>query len=141
MISKATQFVVPLANKPGTLARLCSVLGDAQVNIIGVFVPETEGTAQAARVMVVDVDTARATLRKAKIRFSEEEVLDVELDNRPGAFGELAGKLSKEKINITHAYATTAPFARARVVVAVSDIRKAMKALKEKNVWDLSPPK
>jgi hypothetical protein len=141
MISKATQFVVPLVNRPGTLARLCSVLGDAQVNIIGVFVPEARGTAQAARVMVVDVAAARVALRKAKIRFSEEEVLDVELDNRPGAFGEFARKLAEKKVNITHAYATTSPFARARVVVAVSDIRKALAALKQKNIWNQSPSK
>jgi len=141
MISKATQFVVPLANKPGTLARLCSVLGDAQVNITGIFVPEARGTAQQARVMVVDVAGARAALKKAKIRFSEEEVLNVELDNKPGAFAELAGKLSQHKINITHAYATTAPFARAGVVVAVSDIDKALTALKQKNIWDLGPSK
>ena len=141
MISKVTQFVVPLTNKPGTLANLCSVLGDAEVNIIGVFVPEAKGTAQGARVMVVDVAGARAALRKAKISFSEEEVLDVELDNRPGAFAEFTGKLAQRKINITHAYATTSPFARARVVVAVSDIEKALAALKQKNVWDLSPPK
>jgi hypothetical protein len=141
MISKATQFVVPLANEPGTLARLCSVLGDAKVNITGVFVPEARGTAQQARVMVVDVAGARAAFKKAKIRFSEEEVLNVELDNKPGAFAELAGKLSQQKINITHAYATTAPFARAGVVVAVSDIERALKALKEKNIWDLGPSK
>jgi len=141
MISKATQFVVPLANKPGTLARLCSVLGDAGVNIVGVFIPEAKGRAQAARVMTVDVAAARAALRKAKIHFSEEEVLNVELDNKPGAFGEFAGKLAEKKINITHAYATTAPFARAGVVVAVSDINKALAALKQRKIWDLSPPR
>ncbi len=42
MITKATQFVVPLANKPGTLERLCSVLGEAEVNIIALFAPEKE---------------------------------------------------------------------------------------------------
>ena len=141
MISKATQFVVPLANKPGTLARLCKVLGDAEVNITGFFVPEAKGRAQAARVMVVDVAAARAALKKVKIRFSEEEVLNVELDNKPGAFAELAGKLTRKKINITHAYATTAPFARAGVVIAVSDIGKALAALKEKKIWDLNPPR
>jgi len=139
MISKATQFVVPLANKPGTLAKLCAVLGDAGVNIVGVFAPEAKGTA-LARVMVVDVARARAALKTAKIRFSEEEALKVELDNKPGAFGELAGKLAKKKINIRYAYATTAPFARANVVVAVSDIDKAMEALKQKKIWDLPLP-
>ncbi len=140
MITKATQFVVPLANRPGTLSKLCSVLGDAQVNITGVFVPEARGRAQAARVMVVDVAGARAALKKAKIRFSEEDVLNIELDNRPGAFAELAGKLAERKVNIKHAYATTAPFARAGVVVAVSDMGKALAALKQKNIWDLNPP-
>ena len=81
--------------------------------------------------MVVDLDGARAALKEAKIRFSEEEVLDIELDNRPGAFAELAGKLARAKINIRFAYATTSPFARARVIVAVSDVAKALRALGE----------
>jgi hypothetical protein len=130
MISKAVQLVVPLANEPGTLARLCSVLGEAKVNIIAVNAPETRGEGKA-RVMVVDLDGARAALKGAKIRFSEEEVLDVELDNRPGAFAELAGKLARAKININHAYATTSPFARARVVIAVTDAAKALAVLGE----------
>jgi hypothetical protein len=128
LISKATQLVVALADKPGTLAALCSVLGNAQVNIIAIYAPEANGKGKA-RVMVVDLAGAKAALKDAKIKFSEEDVLDVELDNKPGAFAELAGKLAKARINITYAYATTAPFARARVVIAVSDTAKALKAL------------
>lgn len=128
MISRAKQLVVPLVDKPGTLAKLCSVLGDAKVNIIAFYAPETKRQGRA-RIMVVDLTGARAALRDAKIKFSEEEVLDVELDNRPGAFAELAGKLVRAKINIEYAYATTAPFARARVVVKVSDVPKALAAL------------
>ena len=129
MISRAIQLVVPLADKPGTLADLCSVLGSAEVNIIAVFAPEAKGTGMV-RVMVVDLEVARSALREAKISFSEEEVLDIELDNRPGAFAELAGKLARAKINIRYAYATTAPFARARVVMAVPDVTKALAVLK-----------
>lgn len=130
MISKATQFVILLADKPGTLAEVCSVLGETGVNITAVFAPETKGEGEV-RVMVHDVDAGRAALKAAKIKFSEEDVLDVELDNRPGAFGELAGKLAKAGINIRHAYATTAPFARAKVVIAVPDVGKALAALQE----------
>jgi len=140
MISRVTQFVVPLANKPGTLSKLCSVLGDAQVNIIGIFAPEAKGTGKA-RIMVVDAVGTRAALKKAKIPFSEEDALNVELDNEPGAFGELAGKLAQKGINIRYAYVTTGPFARARVVIAVSDIDKAIVALKPRNVWNLNPRK
>jgi hypothetical protein len=130
LISKAIQIVVPLVNKPGVLADLCSVLGEAGINIIAVFAPEAKGRGKV-RVMVVadDLNRARAVLKGAKVRFSEEEVLDVEMDNRPGAFGELAGKLGRAKIDIRYAYSTTSAFARARVIVAVPDINKAMAVL------------
>ena len=123
-------MVVPLANKPGTLAELCSALGKAAVNIIAISAPEAKGRGRVG-VMVVDLDGARAALKEAKIRFSEEEVLDIELDNKPGAFAELAAKLARAKINIRLAYATTSPFARARVIVAVPDVAKALRALGE----------
>ena len=131
MISKAVQLVVPMAYRPGSLAKVCSVLGRAGVNIIAISAPEVRGRG-AIRVMGVDLGGARAALRKAKVRFSEEEVLDVELDNRPGAFAELSGKLARAKINIRHAYATTSPFARARVIIAVPDPDKALSILEKK---------
>ncbi len=130
MISKAIQFDVPLANRPGTMSRLCSALGKKGVNIVAILIPEAKDT-QKARVVVHvdDLGATREVLRRERIEFSEEEVLDVEMDNRPGAFGELAGKLAEAKINIRYAYATTAPFARARVIVAVSDISRGLAVL------------
>jgi hypothetical protein len=130
MISKAIQLVVPLTNKPGAMWKLCSALGRKRINIIAILVPEAEEK-QKARVMVNtdDLDAARDLLKREKIRFSEEEVLDIEMDNRPGAFGELAGKLARARINIRYAYATTSPFGRARVVIAVPDAAKALKVL------------
>ena len=128
MILRATQLLVPLPNKPGTLANLCSVLGKAQVNIVGISAQESKGEG-VVRVLIDDAPAAKTALREAKIRYSEEEVLDVELDNRPGAFGELLGKLAKANINVNHTYATTAPFARARVVIAVPDAAKALSVL------------
>lgn len=62
MISKATQLVVPLADKPGTLAELCSVLGDVKVNIIAIDAPQAKEKGDV-RMMVVDLPEARAALR------------------------------------------------------------------------------
>lgn len=129
-MSKATQLVVPLANKPGTLANLSSVLGRANVNITGILAPEAKGKGKV-RLMVDDLDAAKAALKEAKIRFSEEEVLVIELDNRPGAFGRLAAKLAQSGINIRYAYATTSPYAYARVVASVPDVAKALRVLGE----------
>jgi len=132
MISKATQFVVPLANKPGTMSKLCSALGEEGVNIIAIFIPEAD-VRHKARVLVKtdDLDKAREVLKRTKIQFSEEEVMDVEMDNRPGAFGELAGKLASAKINIKYTFATTSPFARARVVMSVTDVARALTTLEK----------
>ena len=58
-------------------------------------------------------------------------MLEVDVDNRPGAFGEVAGRLAKSKINIDYVYVTTSPYGRARVVMGVHDLAKALRALGE----------
>ena len=128
MISKVKQLVVPLADSPGTLAELCGALGDEKINILAILAPEAKGEG-LVKVMVDDLPRARSTLKGAKIRFSEEEALDVELDNRPGAFGKLAARFAAAKINISYAYATTTAFGRARVVVGVPDVARALAVL------------
>jgi hypothetical protein len=134
MISKAVQFVIPLTNRPGSMSKLCSELGEKGVSIIAIIVPEGNKE-QVTRVMVKadDLGIARDALKRERIEFSEEEVLDIEMDNRPGAFGELAGKLAKARMNIKYAYATTAPFARARVVIAVPDVSKGLAVLTDES--------
>lgn len=127
---KAIQLVVSLVNRPGTLADLCSTLGEATVNITAILAPEGEKRGKVS-IMVDDLERARDALNGAKIRFSEEEVLEVDVDNRPGAFGEIAGKLAKSRINIDSVYVTTSPYGRARVVMGVRDVAKALRALGE----------
>jgi hypothetical protein len=116
-----------MANRPGTLAGLCSALGKEGVNIIAIFAPETKGRGRVRVLVTVDdLDGARTALKGANFKFSEEEVLNIELDNRPGAFGELAGKLARAHINIRYAYATTSAFAMARVIMGVPDVNRAL---------------
>jgi hypothetical protein len=126
---KATQLAVSLANKPGSLAKLCSTLGKAQVNITAILAPESRGKAKM-RVVVDSTDKAKAALKEARIRFTEEEVILLELYNTPEAFAEIAGMLAESKINIKYAYATSwAGSAKATVVLAVPNVTKALDAL------------
>jgi len=117
-------------NKPGTLAHLCSTLGEAKVNITAILAPEGKKKGKVS-LMVEDLAAAREALKRARVRFSVEEVLEVDVDNRPGAFGEVAGKLAKSKINIDYVYVTTSPYGRAKVVMGVPDVTKALRALGE----------
>jgi hypothetical protein len=125
---RATQLVASLANKPGTLAQFCSTLGEAGVNITAILAPEATDRGKV-RVIVEDPDKAKDALKKAKVKFSEEEVMIIELYNKPGVFGRLAAKLAESKINILHAYASTSPYAWTKVVLAVPDVAKALRIL------------
>jgi hypothetical protein len=126
MSRAVTQIVVALQNKPGTLAKLCSTLRDAGVNISAVVAPEIRGRGKV-RLLVDNPDKAKDALKAAKIRFSEEEAIAIELDNKPGALGEVAEKLAQARINIRYAYATTSVgSAKATVVMAVPDVAKAL---------------
>jgi hypothetical protein len=128
---KITQIAISLQNKPGTLAKVCSTLSSAEVNISALLAPDAKGRGKV-RFLVDRLDKAKEALNTAKIRFSEEEVIALNLDNRPGALAEVAEKLAQSKINIRYAYAATAEdSAKATVIVAVPDVDKALGVLGE----------
>ncbi len=128
---KVTQLAVSLTNKAGALAQLCSTLGKAGVNVTALLAPEIRGRGRV-RIIVDNTDKAKDALKEAKMRFSEEEVAVIELDNRAGALGEVTEKLAKSKINIKFAYATASEgSAKAKVILAVPDVAKALGVLGE----------
>jgi hypothetical protein len=128
-VPKVTQLAVTLANKAGALAQLCSTLGKAGVNVSALVAPDVRGRGKV-RLLVDNPDKAKEALNAAKLRFSEEEVIVVELDNRPNALGEVAEKLAQAKINIKYAYATvTEGSAKATVLLSVPDVAKALTVL------------
>jgi hypothetical protein len=125
-MSRVTQIVVGLQNKPGTLAKLCSTLRDAGVNISALHGDVIAGRGKV-RLLVDNPDKAKDALKAAKIRFSEEEAIAIELDNRPGALGEVAEKLAQAKINIKYTYATTSEGpTKTTVILGVPDVAKAL---------------
>ena len=123
-----------MQNKPGALAQVCSTLGKAGVNISALLAPEAKGRGKL-RVLVDNADKAKEALKAARIRFSEEEVIALNLDNRPGALAEFSEKLAQSKINIRYAYATASEGSpKATVIMAVPNIAKALTALGEQTI-------
>jgi hypothetical protein len=128
---KITQLVIPMDNKSGALAQICSTLGQAGVNIYAVLAPEEKGKAKL-RLVVDHPGRVKDLLKTAKIRAAEEEVIAVSLDNKPDALAEITRKLAQAKINIKYAYATaTSGSAKATVILAVPNVDKALAALGE----------
>jgi hypothetical protein len=128
-MAKVTQLAVSLQNKPGALAQVCSTLGKAGVNISAVLAPDVRGRGKV-RLLVDGPDKAKEALSAAKIRFSEEDVIALSLDNRAGALSEIAEKLAQAKINVKYAYATVAEgSAKGAVIIAVPNVDKALGVL------------
>ena len=100
---KAKQLSVSVENRPGTLAQVAKVLGDAKVNILAFFTT-TSDSAGVVHVVVDNVDKAKKAMDGAGLSYTESDVLFVELKNAPGALGQFAEKLAAKSINITLGY-------------------------------------
>ena len=126
----ARQLSVMVENKRGALAELCSKLAEKAVNILGLMVPEQAGVAPV-RVVVNNADTARKIFDGLGLKYTEEDVLDVHLSDRPGALGKLTRKLADHKIDVKYVYGSILKGAgRANVIIAVSDVAAAAKIVK-----------
>ena len=132
LLAKVTQITILLNNKPRALAKFCSTLGKAEVNILALFAPDVKGKGRV-RVWVDRPDEAEDALRAANIRFSDEDVVAMELENRAGSFGEVAERLGAAGINIKYAYSATAEGSvKAIVIMAVSDVTKTLRVLRSR---------
>jgi hypothetical protein len=126
----ASQIVITGQSKPGVLAQVVAVLAGAKVNIKAFSAPEVTGKGNL-RLLVSDVDQARAALRAAKVKFREETALVLSLENRPGALSDVADLLKKARINIKCGYCTPSrEGSRAIVVLTVSNTSKALGLLR-----------
>ena len=124
----ATQLTLHLANETGTLATLCRQLADAGVNLLALSADDRTGGAGPIRLLVANPDQAQKALTKAGYTFDSEQVLFVELKNRPGALAKATARLAKARINIRYAYATTyrrAQRTAAVIAIAPGDAAKA----------------
>jgi hypothetical protein len=129
-----TQLVISGRSKPGVLANVASVLGNAGVNIKAFSAPEVTGTGKL-RLLVADLDGARAALKAAKTKFVEETALVLSLENKPGALNEVADLLTKNRINIRCGYCTPSREGkRAIVVLTVSNTEKALTILRNQSL-------
>jgi hypothetical protein len=129
-VAVAKQLSVMVENQRGALAELCTKLAEKAVNILGMMVPEQPGVAPI-RLVVNRADTAKKVFDGLGLKYTEEEVMDVRLSDRPGALGKLTRKLADNAIDVKYAYGSILKGAgRANVILAVSDVEAAAKLIK-----------
>ncbi len=125
-----TQLMIPLENKPGALAQLCSAMAERAVNILGLKLGDSP-SGGSVRLVVSHLEAARLVCQQLKLQFGEERALAVHCGNRPGALGRVTRKLAEAGINIEYAYGTIEKSSeRAMIVLGVSDLDKAAKLVR-----------
>ncbi len=113
----ATEFRVILEDRPGVLARLGEVLGDARVNIEAIQGITLEGKG-IVQFVPNDPDKAGRVLDAAGVSHTRREVIIVSVLDEPGMLGDVALVMSRAGINIDSVYVTT----RGHVVLGVDDL-------------------
>ena len=122
----AQQISVFVENRPGRLGALCDVLADQGVNIEAIMVPS--GTDYGIVHVIVDRhEDALQSLDERGYRTYTSRVLDVTLDDHPGALARLDDHLAENDIDINYAYSAVGE--RGRLILSVSDAERASELL------------
>lgn len=121
------QISVFIENRPGRLGELCAILAEGGINIDAMMVPS--GTDYGiVHVVVNRHQEALQALKTHSYRTYTSRVLDVRLQDEPGAMARLAERLSTAEIDIKYAYSAVAG-TEGRLILAVSDAERASEIL------------
>jgi hypothetical protein len=122
----ATDLTLYLDDQPGELASVGDILGKAGANIAGLCALTSGGGQAEVHILVEDPTPAFEALQRAGIRIaSEQEVIVLDVEDRPGALGEVARKLGNANVNLTTAYLAT----NTRLVLGADNLADAKAAL------------
>ena len=120
-----TELSIRMENRPGSLGKVCRALADRGINIMALqSIP-----AQKTILVCIVADNpiaARSILDQEGIAYTEAEVAQVKLLNRPGELARAAVQLGEANININYAYCgvesgTNAPL----VIFGITEVGRA----------------
>jgi hypothetical protein len=117
----ATEIAVRLENRPGTLAEMGHVLGDAKINIEAIQMVAHEEYSNV-QIVVDDPERAIEILKAAGLHVESRQVLVVNVLNEPGSLGDVAMVMADAGINIDSTYVTIS----GKVVMGVDDLDGAI---------------
>lgn len=126
------EIVVTVVNKIGVLADMSKILSEKGINI-----EAAAGYAQEkdAKIMLITDDNVRAieALKKSHYTLIEEnDVIMVDLENKPGVLKQVTEKLASENIDIKYIYgAACSSGCPSRIVLSTNDNQKALVLFKK----------
>ncbi len=123
------ELTLRMADRPGTLGKICKALAARGVNILAFQSFPLQGESQV-RLIVSDPSAAKDVLNKENVSYTETDVAQVKLPNRPGGLANAASQLGNANININYAYCGIDPSTNSPLLVfGVTEVAQAAKIL------------
>ena len=128
------QLSIFIENKEGTLVTITDALAKAEVDIRAMSVADTQDFG-ILRLIVTDIDKAKAALEENNCFVSITNVVGVAISDQPGSLAKVARILKENDINIEYMYAfITVSKKYAYVVLRVEDNAAAERILTENGI-------
>ena len=128
-MARAKELKVRVDDRPGMLGEIASALGEKKINVRAVngWVEDGQGV---VRLVVDKAAAAKKILASRGWQPEEQELLELEVADKPGTLGVLAKKLGDAGVNIKHIFVGVGGGKKATLFIAVSDLAAATKALR-----------
>ena len=127
------QVSVFLPNKPGILAKFSKLLLENDINMRAMTVAETADKG-LLRMVVDKTDEAVELLKNYNYLVSVEDVIAVEVPDKPGGLYEIADMLGDADLNIEYIYSSTVLKPEAIIVLKVDNTERAIELFKNKGI-------
>jgi len=121
-------FAIELTDRPGELGRVATALSRYGVNLKAVTGLAIDHHV-LVRIIADDPEAARLALQQAGIRYTEEEVVQVLLENRAGELTAVTTKLAEAKVNLRAIYMTGILDNLVELAIVTDDAKKAKRML------------
>ena len=127
---KVKQLSAWVEDRPGALGRVAEALGEKKVSIRAFMASSIDGRG-FVRLVVDKPAVAKKVLAANGWALTENDVIEVTLDDRPGALGGVADRLGAAGVNIDYAYVGHSGLARkVNLYLSVNDLKRGLATLR-----------
>ncbi len=128
---KLKQITISIENSPGRLYEVTHALGEAGINLRALNLVDTGAFGQL-RLLVSDIARTRRILMELQMPAKVNEVVAVEIEDRPGMLAALLKPLKDAGVNVLYTYAFVGFSAgKAVMIFRFSDNDEAIRILLE----------
>jgi hypothetical protein len=121
-------FIVDLEDRPGSLAAVAEALAMKGISITSLAGLVARGTGGAA-ILTNDEAGTRKALADARMTVREVEVVPHAIEDRPGAFAEVARRLADAGVNLEAVLPTGMSGGKVSIAFATKEVAKARETL------------